>query len=165
MVLARTKEAAAALSAQAAGTDMQKNLRGCHPGRVAKSGRAADRLPAAGWQDQHLPGGGQKDAGSEESFAGLQDTVGTDNGSETVFGGNPSAYRPPPSDPVQFAHAGTSLVGDNKYGSMSNAVQEAGNGSVCIISSCRECDRKSDDCSRTAARCFEKTHLPSAPVP
>lgn len=41
----------------------------------------------------------RKTPGSEESFAGLQDTVGTDNGSETVFGGNPSAYRPPPSDP------------------------------------------------------------------
>lgn len=99
MVLARTKEAAAALSAQAAGTDMQKTYVAVTRGVLPKvEGQLTDFLLRDGKTNTSRVVD-RKTPGSEESFAGLQDTVGTDNGSETVFGGNPSAYRPPPSDP------------------------------------------------------------------
>ena len=124
-VLARQKEAAAALSAQAAGHRHAENLRGCHPGRVAKSGRAADRLPAAGWQDQHLPGGGQKDA-ERRKLRWITGYCRYRQRKRNSLWWKSICIPAATIRSGTVCPRGTSLVGDNKYGSMSNAVQGSG---------------------------------------
>ena len=138
MVLARTKEAAAALSAQAAGTDMQKTYVAVTRGVLPKvEGQLTDFLLRDGKTntsrvvDRKTPGA--KKASLDYRILSVQTTEAKQSLVEIhLHTGRHHQIR------VQFAHAGTSLVGDNKYGSMSNAVQEAGNGSVCASSRMRQ---------------------------
>ena len=138
MVLARTKEAAAALSAQAAGTDMQKTYVAVTRGVLPKvEGQLTDFLLRDGKTntsrvvDRKTPGA--KKASLDYRILSVQTTEAKQSLVEIhLHTGRHHQIR------VQFAHAGTSLVGDNKYGSMSNAVQEAGNGSVCASSQVAE---------------------------
>ena len=134
MVLARTKEAAAALSAQAAGTDMQKTYVAVTRGVLPKvEGQLTDFLLRDGKTntsrvvDRKTPGA--KKAVLDYKVLAVQPAETEQALVEIhLHTGRHHQIR------VQFAHAGTPLVGDNKYGSMSNAVQDAVNVSVCASS-------------------------------
>ena len=115
MVLARTKTAAAALSAQAAGTDMQKTYVAVTQGVLPEAeGPLTDFLLRDGRTNTSRVVD-KKTAGAKKAVLDYKVLAVTENLSRALVEihlhtGRHHQIR------VQFAHAGTPLVGDTKYG-------------------------------------------------